>query len=83
MKKLTLLALACILPMNLFMVHAQTQPELTGIWKGTALLNTGGKVMIEGELYDAITRGGHIEKDEPVEVINDESNTIKVKRVES
>lgn len=47
------------------------------------ILRPSGKVMIEGEVYDATTRGGHIEKDEPIEVINDESNTIKVKKVES
>jgi len=47
------------------------------------ILRPSGKVLIDGEIYDATTRGNHIEKGEQIEVINDESNTIKVKRVES
>lgn len=47
------------------------------------ILRPSGKVMIDGEIYDATTRGNHIEEGEQIEVINDESNTIKVKRVES
>lgn len=46
------------------------------------ILRPSGKVMIEGELYDATTRGDHIEKDEAIKVINDESNTIKVEKVD-
>jgi membrane-bound serine protease (ClpP class) len=47
------------------------------------ILRPSGKVMIDGEIYDATTRGNPIDKDEPIEVINDESNTIRVKRLES
>lgn len=47
------------------------------------ILRPSGKVLIDGEIYDATTRGNHIDKGEHVEVINDESNTIKVKRIES
>ena len=52
--------------------------------RGTAytILRPSGKVIIEGEIYDAATRGNHIDKDEQIEVINDESNTLRVRRVE-
>jgi len=44
------------------------------------ILRPSGKAMIDGELYDATTRGNHIEKGETIEVIDDSSNTIKVKK---
>ena len=51
--------------------------------KGVAytILRPSGKVMIDGELYDAFTRGNYIEKDSEVEVISDEGTSLKVKTI--
>ena len=45
------------------------------------VLRPSGKVMIEGELYDAFTRGNYIDKDTEVEVISDEGTSLKVKAI--
>lgn len=45
------------------------------------VLRPAGKVMINGVLYDACTRGEYVEKDTPVEVIEDETTTLKVKAI--
>ncbi len=42
------------------------------------VLRPSGKVMIEGEFYDAYTRGNYIKKDEKIIVIADEGTTLKV-----
>jgi len=49
--------------------------------KGTAftILRPGGKVMIDGQIYDAITRGEYIEKGQLIEVIQEETTSLKVK----
>jgi membrane-bound serine protease (ClpP class) len=49
--------------------------------KGTAytVLRPSGKVMIDGQLYDAYTRGEFIEKDIQVVVVNDEGPSLQVK----
>jgi hypothetical protein len=38
-------------------------------------------VLIEGEIYDAFTRGDFIENDETIEVIGTEGVTLRVKKV--
>jgi membrane-bound serine protease (ClpP class) len=43
------------------------------------VLRPSGKVIIEGKLYDAYTRGDFIEKGQPIEVISDEGPALKVK----
>lgn len=43
------------------------------------VLRPSGKVVIDGKLYDAYTRGDFIEKGQPVEVISDEGPALKVK----
>ncbi|MBX2897105.1 MAG: nodulation protein NfeD [Cyclobacteriaceae bacterium] len=50
---------------------------------GTAqtVLRPSGKVLINGEVYDAFTRGDFIEKGEPIEVIGTEGITLRVKKV--
>jgi membrane-bound serine protease (ClpP class) len=50
---------------------------------GTAftVLRPSGKVMIEGKLYDAFTRGDYIEKEGLIEVISSEGSTLRVKRL--
>lgn len=52
--------------------------------KGTAytILRPSGKVMIEGELYDAFAGGGYIEKGSNILVISEEGTSLKVKQTE-
>lgn len=45
------------------------------------VLRPGGKIMIDGELYDAYTRGEYIEKGQEVEVIEEETTSLRVKSV--
>jgi membrane-bound serine protease (ClpP class) len=51
--------------------------------KGTAetVLRPSGKVMIDGKIHDAYTRGDYIEKGQIVEVISEEGTSLKVKIV--
>ena len=51
---------------------------------GTAytVLRPSGKVMIEGSLFDAYTRGDYIEKNDKIKVINDEGTSLKVKKLD-
>jgi membrane-bound serine protease (ClpP class) len=51
--------------------------------KGTAetVLRPSGKVLIDGKMYDAYTRGDYIEKGQVIEVISDEGPSLKVKIV--
>jgi membrane-bound serine protease (ClpP class) len=55
----------------------QSMTGKTGI--AQTILRPSGKVVIEGKMYDAYTRGDFIEKGETVEVISDEGSTLKVK----
>lgn len=45
------------------------------------VLRPGGKILIDGQLYDAYTRGEYIEKGQPVEVIEEETTSLRVKSV--
>lgn len=49
--------------------------------KGTAytVLRPSGKVMIEGEIYDAYTRGDFIDKGQEVTVLDDEGTSLRVR----
>lgn len=49
----------------------------TGI--AQTVLRPSGKVIIEGKMYDAYTRGDYIEKGQSIEVISDEGASLKVK----
>lgn len=53
--------------------------------KGIAhtVLRPSGKILIEGQLYDAFTRGEYVEKGQPVEVINETGSSLQVKQSES
>ena len=59
------------------------QEPMTGK-TGTAytVLRPSGKVMIEGALFDASTRGDYIEKNDKIKVINDEGTSLKVKKLD-
>lgn len=50
---------------------------------GTAytILRPSGKVEIEGEIYDAYTRGSYIEQGAKIEVIGEEGTSLKVKEL--
>ena len=59
------------------------QQPMTGK-TGTAytVLRPSGKVLIEGVLYDAYTRGDYIDKNDKVKVLSDEGTSLKVKKLE-
>lgn len=46
------------------------------------VLRPSGKIIIEGQLYDAFTRGEYIEKGQPVEVISETGSSLQVKQIE-
>ena len=52
--------------------------------KGIAetVLRPAGKVMIEGRLYDAFTRGEYVEKGQTVEVLSETGSSLQVKKIE-
>ncbi len=43
------------------------------------VLRPGGKIMIDGQLYDAYTRGEYVEKGQEVEVIEEETTSLRVR----
>lgn len=45
------------------------------------ILRPGGKVMIEGTLYDAYTKGEYIERGKEIEVLGDETTSLRVREV--
>lgn len=51
--------------------------------KGTAytILRPSGRVQIDGEIFDAFTRGNYIEEGTQVEVVSDEGTSLKVREV--
>jgi len=51
--------------------------------KGSAqtVLRPSGKVLIDGKIFDAFTRGEYIEAGEPIEVVDDEGTSLKVRKV--
>lgn len=53
--------------------------------RGTAhtVLRPSGKIMIDGEIFDAYTRGEYIEKGQEIEVVSDEGTSLQVKSVVS
>ncbi len=49
--------------------------------KTYTVLRPSGKIMIDGELMDAFTRGEYIEKDKKVEVIDESGTSLKVREI--
>lgn len=51
--------------------------------KGIAhtILRPSGKVMIDHKIYDAFTRGEYVEQGEAIEVVDDETTSLKVKKI--
>jgi membrane-bound serine protease (ClpP class) len=64
-----------------YMVKPTTEP-LTGK-RGVAftVLRPAGKVLIDNKIYDAYTRGEFIEKGEAIEVLDEETTSLRVKKV--
>ncbi len=52
--------------------------------KGTAytILRPSGKVLIDGEIYDAYTRGNYIDQNAEILVVSNDGTSLKVKEVE-
>jgi membrane-bound serine protease (ClpP class) len=50
---------------------------------GTAftILRPAGKVMIDGQIYDATTRGEYIEKGQAIEVLEEDTTSLRVKHL--
>jgi len=46
------------------------------------VLRPSGKIMVDGDLYDAYTRGDYINKNDKVEIIADSGTSLKVKKIE-
>ncbi|MEM9895902.1 MAG: NfeD family protein [Bacteroidota bacterium] len=59
-----------------------TKKKLIGK-QGTAFtrLRPSGKVEIDGDIYDAFTRGNFIDEQKKIEVISDEGTSLKVKEI--
>ncbi len=51
--------------------------------KTQTVLRPSGRILIDGEIYDAYTRGDYIGAGEEVEVISEEGTSLKVRKVES
>ncbi len=49
--------------------------------KSYTVLRPSGRVEIEGEIFDAYTRGNYIEQGQKIEVVSDEGTSLKVKEV--
>ena len=61
-------------------VSTTLSPSLNGkTGKAYTVLRPAGKVMIDGTIYDATTRGEYIKKDESVIIISLDGTTLKVK----
>ena len=58
--------------------HREDLKGKTGI--AYTILRPSGKVEIDGQIYDAFTRGDYIQRDSPIVVIGQESNTLRVKK---
>jgi membrane-bound serine protease (ClpP class) len=57
---------------------AESMKGKTGV--AHTVLRPGGKVMIEGQLYDAYTRGEYLEKGDHIVVLDDETTSLRVKK---
>lgn len=65
-----------------YTVNSFNQTLMSKRGQAQTVLRPSGKVLIDGQIYDAFTRGDFIEKGEAIEVIGTEGVTLKVKKVE-
>jgi membrane-bound serine protease (ClpP class) len=59
--------------------HTQVLTGKKGVTQ--TVLRPSGKVVIDGNIYDAYTRGEYIDKGSPVEVVNVAGSTLQVKQI--
>lgn len=64
-----------------YTVNVKKESFIGKVGVSHTILRPSGKVMIGDELYDAFTRGGYIEQGSRVEVIGEEANSLKVKKI--
>lgn len=74
-------------------IQDQTQGYTSSIYKSKSMvgkrgisytiLRPSGRVEIEGDLYDAFTRGNYIDRGVNIEVVSDEGTSLKVREVVS
>jgi membrane-bound serine protease (ClpP class) len=50
--------------------------------KAYTILRPSGKIELDGDIYDAYTRGEYIQKDDKVKVISNEGTSLKVKKID-
>jgi membrane-bound serine protease (ClpP class) len=63
-----------------YTVNSNTESLLNKKAIAHTVLRPSGKILLEGEVYDAFTRGEYIEKGEAVEVIGTEGVTLRVRK---
>lgn len=63
-----------------YTVNAQAATMIGKKGSAHTVLRPSGKVMIDGEIFDAVTRGEYVEPGESIEVIGTESVTLKVRK---
>ncbi len=56
-----------------------TEPMIGKVGEAHTVLRPSGRILIDGEMYDAYTRGEYIEKAQQVIVISQEGTSLKVK----
>lgn len=66
-----------------YSVNAASKDLIGKTGMAHTVLRPSGKVMIDGDVYDAFTRGEYIQKGENIEVIGTEGVTLKVKSIEN
>ncbi len=64
-----------------FSVNSNTQAMMGKQGIANTILRPSGKVLIEGQVFDAFTRGEFVEKGESIEVIGTEGVTLRVKKI--
>ena len=66
-----------------YTVNFYGEPMVGKTGNAFTVLRPGGKVIIDGKIFDAFTRGEYVEKDDAIEVISIESSTLRVKKITS
>ncbi len=64
-----------------YTVNANSQSMLNKKGVAHTVLRPSGKILLDGEVLDAFTRGEYIEKGEAVEVIGTEGVTLRVRKI--
>jgi membrane-bound serine protease (ClpP class) len=64
-----------------YTVNANAQSMLNKKGVAHTVLRPSGKILLDGEVLDAFTRGEFIEKGEAVEVIGTEGVTLRVRKI--